>query len=140
MSKAWFSHAFSDVIRFAKSRPVMVSTSFTNITVDLIRVPKYAFVTGLRVLITTPLSGGIPALTIGYSGNGATTVTDGFMISSVVIPGTAGMKNMKDGVIATAPGSQGKYFSGGAGVVTATLSGTPTAGVFYVFVDYRVIY
>ena len=140
MSKAWFSHAFSDVIRFAKSRPVMVSASFTNITVDLIRVPKYAFVTGLRVLITTPLSGGTPSLTIGYSGNGATAVTDGFMISSVVIPGTAGMKNMKDGVIATAPGSQGKYFSGGAGVVTATLSGTPTAGVFYVFVDYRVIY
>ena len=140
MSKAWFSHAFSDVIRFAKSRPVMVSASFTNLTVDLIRVPKYAFVTGLRVLITTPLSGGTPSLTIGYSGNGATAVTDGFMISSVVIPGTAGMKNMKDGVIATAPGSQGKYFSGGAGVVTATLSGTPTAGVFYVFVDYRVIY
>jgi len=140
MSKAWFSHAFSDVIRFAKSRPVMVSASFTNITVDLIRVPKYAFVTGLRVLITTPLSGGTPSLTIGYSGNGATAVTDGFMISSVVIPGTAGMKNMKDGVISTAPGSQGKYFSGGAGVVTATLSGTPTAGVFYVFVDYRVIY
>ena len=140
MSKAWFSHAFSDVIRFAKSRPVKVSSSFTNITVDLIRVPKYAFVTGLRVLITTPLSGGTPSLTIGYSGNGTTAVTDGFMISTVVIPGTAGMKNMKDGVIATAPGSQGKYFSGGAGVVTATLSGTPTAGVFYVFVDYRVIY
>jgi len=140
MSKAWFSHAFSDVIRFAKSRPVMVSASFTNITVDLIRVPKYAFVTGLRVLITTPLSGGTPSLTIGYSGNGTTAVTSGFMISTVVAPTTAGMKNMKDGVIATAPGSQGKYFSGGAGVVTATLSGTPTAGVFYVFVDYRVIY
>ena len=140
MSKAWFSHAFSDVIRFAKSRPVMVSTSFTNLTADLIRVPKYAFVTGLRVLITTHLSGGTPSLTIGYSGNGTTAVTDGFMISSVVIPETAGMKNMKDGVISTAPGSQGKYFSGGAGVVTATLSGTPTAGVFYVFVDYRVIY
>jgi len=140
MSKAWFSHAFSDVIRFAKSRPVMVSTSFTNLTADLIRVPKYAFVTGLRVLITTHLSGGTPSLTIGYSGNGTTAVTDGFMINTVVAPGTAGMKNMKDGVIATAPGSQGKYFSGGAGVVTATLSGTPTAGVFYVFVDYRVIY
>ena len=140
MSTAWFSHAFSDVIRFAKSRPVMVSTSFTNLTADLIRVPKYAFVTGLRVLITTPLSGGTPSLTIGYSGNGATADTEGFMISDVVDPETAGMKNMKDGVIATAPGSQGKYFSGGAGVVTATLSGTPTAGVFYVFVDYRVIY
>lgn len=87
---------------------------------NLIRIPHFAFVKQIWCSVLVPYSGGTAdssSLLIGFTGNGETADPDGF-VDSVFDVEVAGMYNMSsDGTV----GAPGKWFSGGSGMLTATI-------------------
>lgn len=126
------NNRISDNVYFVASK---VLNGKSDGTYGLIRLPRYAFVMDVYLNITTQFAGGVPAMTVGWEGNGAVASADGFMTTAEAIPGTAGMKKATD--LST---FKGKWFNGGVGSITCTISGTPTSGVCQFFVHYAIIF
>jgi hypothetical protein len=135
MSTDFYTSAFSQNYMFARSKKMAAPA---DATYNVIRIPRYAFVKQIWVLITTAYTLATATLEIGWMGNKEVAVTDGFMTSDVTIPWVAGLKVMLDVSISSQPG---KYFSAAGGAITViTDDDGGTAGTFFVFVDYSVIF
>jgi hypothetical protein len=106
-------------------------------TYNLIKIPKFAFVTDAWVQIVTAFTG-TASVEIGWFGNSQTAVTDGFITDDVADPTHVGMKRGFNTTTSTFPG---KWFSAASGAITATvLDGTGAVGNFRVFVQFTVIH
>jgi len=135
MSTDFYTSAFSQNYMFARSKKMAAPA---DATYNVIRIPRYAFVKQVWVLITTAYTLGTATLEIGWMGNKEVAVTDGFMTSDVTVPNALGLKVMIDVSISSQPG---KYFSAASGAITVTTDDDGgTAGTFFVFVDYSVIF
>ena len=132
----FYTHAFSDNIRLARSKPLI---AVADGTYNLIRVPRYAFVKGLWVFVKEVYAGGSPAVTVGFVGNGETSDPDGFIATGVV---TLTAKGVTAAVGETATWADGKYFNDGTGAITITVSNgsATTKGTLIVLADYSVIH
>jgi len=108
---------------------------------NIIRIPRYAFLSEVYVLVTVPVSGGTGSsseLLVGFSGNQETADPDAF-IDSVADIETAGMYRMSaDGQ----PGSAGKWFNSGSGMLTITIDNGDHTTLLdaHIFARYAVIY
>lgn len=128
----FFSNASSDNFRLLKSKPL--SGAVAAGTWGLLRIPKWAFVSGVWVWIETACSA--TDITIGWSGNTETAVAAGFLSEDIVDAGVTGIKAAtKDTLVSQV----GKYFDKGTGEITATLGTTWSTGKLYVFCQYSVI-
>jgi hypothetical protein len=130
-----FTNSFSDNFRLARSKTLNALASGTY---NLIRLPKFAFVTDVWVNLTTAYVAGTPVVTVGWSGNGQTAVPAGFIDNDVFLPHTAGLKRAQHSTLIT---FEGKYFSAGPGAITVTITtgSATTLGIFQVFASYSVI-
>jgi hypothetical protein len=113
---------FSDNYRLARCDGIY---ELADGTYGLIQLPKFAFVDQIWLIITQAYAGGAGgSATIGWEGNGSTADPDGFMDATGCGARTEGTKLMTEDA---QPGSTGKWFSGGRGLITITLSaGTDT--------------
>jgi hypothetical protein len=106
-------------------------------TYNLIKIPKYAFVSDVWVQIVTAFTVNA-SIEIGWFGNGETAVTDGFITDDVAAPLVVGIKRAMNSSAVTFPG---KWFTGGSGGITATvLDNGGAVGNFRVFVQFTVIH
>ena len=131
MATDFYSGKLSDNLYFAASK---ILTGKSDGTYNLIRIPKYAFVTNVWLKVTTVFAGGIPTMTVGHIGNGEAAAAAAFMTDTEAAPTVAGVKAATS--LAT---FFGKYFSGGVGAITCTIGGTPTSGICQFFVHYGII-
>ena len=128
---------FSDNYRIARSG---VFNAFADGTYGLIALPKFAFVDQIWFHVTQAYSGGAGgSATIGWTGNATTADPDGFMDATAASARTLGMKVMTEDA---QPGSLGKWFDSGRGMVTITLddSSDTTLLIGQVFCRYSVIH
>ena len=132
----FYTHAFSDNIRLARSKPLI---AVDDGTYNVIRVPRFAFVKGIWVDVKEAYDGGSPTVTVGFIGNNETADPDGFMVSSAV---TLTAKGVTASIGGTAVWADGKYFRDSAGAITVTVSngGATTKGTLLVLADYSVIH
>jgi hypothetical protein len=136
MADFYSLHA-SDNFRLARSKTLLNKASATY---NIIKLPKYTFVSDLWFYVSTAFAGGAGGtVTIGFIGNGETADADGFMGNTVALPDVAGMKVARQD---TKPGSQGKWFNDASGCVTITIdTGTHTTLLnCFVFVAYSVLH
>ena len=132
----FISTRVADNYRLARSNTLL---SLADGTYSIIRIPKFAFVDGVWLYITTAYAGGSGgSATIGFIGNGETADTDGFMDATACGARATGYKFSGDD---TQPCSQGKWFSGAGGMLTITLakSSDTTLMIGLVFMRYTVI-
>ena len=132
----FYTHAFSDNIRLARSKPLI---AVDDRTYNLIRIPRYAFVKNLYVFVKKAYVGTTQDITVGFIGNGETSDSGGFIASGVVDLTRLGVTASLGG---TAAWADGKYFSDGTGAITVTVSNgdASTKGTFIVLADYSVIH
>lgn len=128
-----FSHKLADNYKLA------MSGLFTTPTADIynvIRIPKFAFVNDVWLEVTTACTAGA-SIIVGFGAYGSVSaVTSGFMSDDIAKPWEVGMKRAQRDNLLSFPG---RYFSGGQSMLTVTLAGTFTAGVFRFFMGYSVI-
>jgi hypothetical protein len=107
-------------------------------TYNLIRVPRYAFVTDVWIEIVTAFTGDA-SVTVGWLGNGETAITDGFIDNEVADPTNVGVKR---GFNVSTKIFPGKYFSTAPGAITATVADNYSGTVkdFRVFAQFVVIH
>jgi len=135
MAKNFFTHAFADNIRLAKSRTLIAPAVDTY---NLIRLPKRAFLKQVWLYVKTATTAGGTTMTIGFVGNEEAADPDAFLTDTECDPQTAGMKTSLGGSAAWAAG---KYFDKGGGMITLTVgSANATAFEGIVFASYVVIY
>ena len=128
-----FSHKVTDFIYTARGHELNTPADGTF---NCIRVPRRALVTKVFLFISTLCAGTLPKVSVGWLGNGETAQTEGFITQEVAACTVAGLKVSTH---SSENSWEGKYFDDAAGVVTVTVSGTLTAGVFYPFVQYSII-
>jgi hypothetical protein len=128
----FFSNAASDNFRMLKSKPL--SGTVAAGVWSLLRIPKWAFVSGLWVWVETACNVG--DITIGWSGNTETAAAAGFMSSDIVGATSVGYKTAVGDTLVSAGL---KYFNLGTGAITATLGTTWATGKLTVFCQYSVI-
>jgi hypothetical protein len=103
----------------------------TNATYNLIKFPKFAFVTDIWVQKVV-ISVGDSEVEVGWFGNGETADTDGFLSNATFAPTVLGL--VKGTLV-------GKWFLNAAGGLTAkTTVGTGTMGNFRVIVRFTIIH
>jgi len=125
----------SDAIRLHASKTLVSPADGTH---NVVRLPKYAFVTRVWTNITTAFSAPGATLTVGFVGNGEAADTDAFMGTAATQPTLAALRASSED---NNPASQGKYFSAAGGMVTVTTDdNSGTAGTFTVFVEFYVIH
>lgn len=129
----FFSNAASDNFRLLKSKPLNGSAATAG-TWNLLRIPKWAFISNLWVLIETACSA--TDVTIGWAGNTETAVPAGFMSADVLKAGVVGYKTAIGDTL-TSAGQ--KYFNLGTGSITTTLGTTWSTGKLTIFCQYSVI-
>lgn len=135
MGTDFYTAAFSQNYMFARSKKLAAPADGTY---NIIRIPRYAFIKNVWVRITTAFSSATAVLTVGWMGNKEVAATAGFMTSDISDPDATGLKMMIDDSIASKPG---KYFDASSGAITVTVDDDGgTAGTFFVFVDYSVIF
>jgi hypothetical protein len=131
----FLSTALSDRFFFAKSKRMVAPA---DATYNIIRIPKNGFVLDVWVKITTAYTAAGSTLTIGWLGNGETAVTNGFMTVDVAKPTVVGLKRAQHDTLTS---WEGKYFYSAGGMITCTTDdNSGTAGTFWVFATYTVIY
>lgn len=122
----------ADNIRLAGSRVILTPSAATY---NLIRLPKFTFVTDVWLKVTT--AGSSKTVSVGWAGNGETAVTAGFLSYDIADVTTTGLKRaMKDTLVSF----EGKYFSTAGGLITMTVGTTQTTGAFEVFVQYHILH
>jgi hypothetical protein len=136
MSTDIYTNSFSDNFRLAKSRYIL---SPSDATYNVIRLPKYAFVSDVWIMVVVGANVEPTAASVGWSGNGETAVAAGFMSTELVDPTNTGLKRAQKSTTVNFPG---KYFNGGSGAVTFTYAaGTATTlGGYFIFVQYSVVH
>lgn len=136
MGTSFYSHIAADNYRLCKS---LLLNAPDDDTYDLIRIPKYAFIFDVWVNITTAFSHADAVCSVGWSGNGETAQTAGFIPNDVFQPTVTGLKRATH---ASLVAWAGKYFSSANGAVTCTVAkgSSTTVGVFTVFVAYTIIH
>lgn len=128
-----FSTKVSDFVYTARGH---VMNTPANGTWSCIRLPKNTLVTKVFLAITTLCAGTLPKVSVGWLGNGETAQTEGFITQEVAACTVVGLKGSAH---ASVNSFEGKYFDSAKGVITVTVSGTLTAGIFYPFVQYTII-
>jgi hypothetical protein len=128
-----FTHAYADNIRLAKSK--ILKGAVTAGTYDLVRFPRFTFVTDVWAQIDTACSA--TDVTVGWKGNGETAQTAGFISETIMDAGVTGLKRAQHDTLVA---FEGKYFSDASGALTITLGTTWTAGEVIVFVQYHIIH
>ncbi|MEA3344587.1 MAG: hypothetical protein U9Q16_02825 [Patescibacteria group bacterium] len=128
-----YTHSFADNIRLAKSK--VLKGAVTAATYNLIRLPKFAFVTDVWALVSTACSA--TDVTVGWSGNGETAQTAGFISDTIMDAGVTGLKRAQHDTLVA---FEGKYFNGGSGALTITLGTTWSAGEVIILCQYHVIH
>jgi hypothetical protein len=124
----------SDSFRMEASKLMLAPV---DATYNLIKIPKFAFVTDVWIQIVSAFTLDA-SVTVGWFGNGETAVADGFITTDIADPQIVGVKRAFNSTLVTFPG---KYFSGAAGAITATvLDNTGAVGNFRVFVQFTVIH
>jgi hypothetical protein len=127
MSTTFWSKKAADNFRLMRSRTFSAPDTGEY---WIFQLPRYSFVRGSWVYISTALSGG-STLSIGFTGNGETADSDAFMTTVAADATSTGTKSSY----------AGKWFNSESGVVTVTVSqGGTAAGVFVVFVEYSIIH
>ena len=107
-------------------------------TYDLIKIPRFGFVTDVWVLVTTAFTAAGSTLTVGWLGNGQTAVTNGFITTDVSKPTVTGMKRGQSDALTT---FEAKWFYTSGGIITCTTNDNAgTAGTFWVFANYYVLH
>ena len=129
----FYSNTASDNFRLLKSK-ALSGTAATAGTWNLLRIPKWAFVSRVWVYVETACNA--TDITVGWSGNTETAVAAGFLTEDIV---DAGVVGYKEATHDTATSWGQKYFGLGTGSITATLGTTWTTGKLYVFCQYSVI-
>lgn len=107
-----------------------------NGTVTCFALPVKSFVTDVWLYVSTACAGTAPALTVGWLGNSETAVPAGFLSADIADCMTIGYKKAVSDNISTWPG---KWFVTAPGAVTLTISGTLTAGKFFVMAQYNIL-
>ena len=130
----FFTNNVSDNFRLIRSKP-LIGAAATAGTWSLIRLPKWAFVSGLWVWIETACN--VEDITIGWSGNKETAVPAGFMSADILNATVVGYKTAVNDTL-TSFGQ--KYFGDGQGAITATLGTTWASGKITVFCQYSVVH
>ena len=133
MTTAKFSPFSADNIRFCRSH--VLQGAVTADTYQLIRIPHYAFVTDVWLLVETACSS--VDITVGWTGNGETAQAAGFMSQDVTDVLNTGLKRAQHSSLVA---FEGKYFSTSGGVLTLTVGTTLSAGKLTAFCQYHVIY
>jgi len=128
----------ADNYRFARSKHLIDNADGVY---NLIRIPHFAFVRQIWCSVLIPYSGGTAnssSLLVGFTGNGETADPDGF-VDTVFDVEVAGMYNMS---LEGTAGAPGKWFSGGSGMLTATIeTGDHTTLLSaYIFMEFTVIH
>jgi len=128
-----YTHSFSDNIRLAKSK--VLKGVVTAATYNIIRLPKYAFVTDVWALISTACSE--TDVTVGWIGNGEAAQTTGFLSDTIMDAGVTGLKRAQHDTLVA---FEGKYFSAASGAMTLTVGTAWTAGEVIILCQYQVIH
>jgi hypothetical protein len=131
------SRIASDNFRVARSKTLV---NLADGTYNIIPIPRYAFVSGIWLIVTTAYAGGADgAATIGFTGNGESADADGFMDAAACGARATGTKVMWDD---GQPGSKGKWFSAASGMLTITLDdgSDTTLMIGTVIMQYSVIH
>jgi hypothetical protein len=127
-----YTQRFADNIRFAKSRTILTPSAGT---LNLIRLPKNAFVKRVWLLVT--VVGSSDTVSIGWIGNGEAAQAAGFLSNDIAKVSVLGMKeSIKDTLVSNAS----KYFNSASGSLTMTIGTTQTTGSFIAFCEYSVIW
>jgi hypothetical protein len=106
-------------------------------TYNLIMIPKFALVTDVWVQIVTAFTVNA-SIEVGWSGNGQTAVTDGFITSEVSDPLNVGLKRAFNTTASTFPG---KWFLTAAGIITATvLDNGGAVGSFRIVAQFSILH
>lgn len=131
-----YSTAAADNQRLVRSK---TWNALADGTYNILRVPRYAFVSDVWLRISTAFAGtGSPIITVGWLGNGETAAPAGFMSNDISKPLETGVKRAQRDTLVSFPG---KWFDNGPGVITVTVDddGCATKAVFIVFASYTVI-
>lgn len=127
----FYTHSFADNVRFAKSRTILTPSAGT---LNLIRLPKNAFVKRVWLLVET--AGSSDTVSVGYR-EGTTAQSAGFLSTDIAKVTVTGMK---ESIGDTYTACMSKYFLNASGSITMTVGTTQTTGKFTVFCEYSVIY
>jgi len=128
---------FSDNFRMARSG---IFSEYADGTYGVLVIPKFAFLDQIWLHITQAYAGGASgSATVGWEGNAGTADPNGFMDTVGCAARTTGMKIMTEDA---QPGSVGKWFNSGRGMITVTLakSTDSTLLIGQVFARYSVIH
>lgn len=128
----FYSTRKSENIRWCVSKALVTPSAAT---LSLFEIPMHSLVFDVRLMVQT--AGDSNTVTLGWSGNGETAVTNAFFTAAVANVLATGMKaSARD----TATSSDGKYFNAARGAITMTIGTTQGTGLFYVFCGYSVIH
>ncbi len=128
---------FSDNFRIARSG---IFSEYVDGTYGVLALPKFAFVDQIWLHITQAYAGGSGgSATVGWEGNAGVADPDGFMDATATGARALGMKIMTDDA---QPGSVGKWFNSGRGMITVTLakSSDTTLLIAQLFARYSVLH
>ena len=129
-----YSSKVSDAVRLEASKLMLAPA---DATYNLIKIPKFAFVTDVWIQIVTAFTVNA-SITVGWLGNTETAVPAGFIINTIADPTVVGMKRAFNTGLSTFPG---KWFKLGSGAITATvLDNGGAVGDFRVFAQFTVIH
>ena len=130
-----FSHKLADNYKLAMSG-LFIQTAVTAATYNLVRIPMCALVDDVWLEVTEACTAGA-TITIGWGAYGAVDAqTQGFMSNDIAKPQELGIKRAQKDNLLSFPG---RYFEAGSSILTATFTGTFTAGKFRIFMGYSVI-
>lgn len=130
-----FSHKLADNYKLALSG-LFIRTGAVAGTYNLIRIPMCALVDDVWLEVTEACTAAC-TITIGYGAYGSVSaVTQGFMSNDIAKPQEIGMKRAQRDNLLSFPG---RYFEAGSSILTATVTGTFTAGKWRIFMGYSVI-
>ena len=129
----FYSNAASDNFRLLKSKP-MSGTAATAGTWGLMRIPKWAFVSGVWLIVDVACN--VLDVTVGWIGNTETAQPAGFMSSDIADVGNTGIKvATNDSLLSFGQ----KYFDKGTGAITMTVGTTWATGHMILYCQYSVI-
>jgi hypothetical protein len=127
----YYTHKQADNYRVTMSKTILTPTAATY---NIIRIPRYALLMDVWLLVN--VVGSSNAVSLGWAGNGETAQTAGFMSYDIADVLTLGLKRaMRDTLIAF----EGKYFDYAGGIITITGGTTQTTGNFIAFCTYSII-
>ena len=124
------SHHLSDFSYMARSKNLV---NVADGTYDLFRIPKKAFIEEVWLDVFDADADG--TITVGWSGNAAAADPDGFIDATLGVASSIAIIKATDDA---QPGSKGKWFLDGSGMLTVTAANMD-AGSFRVFCKYSII-